>query len=157
MELFSKQTPRLFQWKSQVLAAKHSHIAANFASDFKASFSLDHDRTNYREPCKWHIQVTHLFDGFTLFRVVKELLQEWHQPIILGIQIVEQTNINVFDFGLVVGRLGDCLMDLFERVIVLIALQLEALLTQTQWVKVITIWWVSHIPPKRVSVCHHTD
>lgn len=80
---------------------------------------------------KWQTQVTHL--SVDVFCVVEELLEEWQQAFVLGIQVIEHAAVEVFDFGLGV-QLGDFgwLMDLFERRIEFIAFGFEALLAQSQ-------------------------
>jgi hypothetical protein len=60
--------------------------------------------------------MTHLSVSVDAFGVVNELLEERQQSLVLGIQSVKQSAINVGDFGLaeLLLLLGDIVADLFE-------------------------------------------
>lgn len=136
-------------------AAKFSHIAA--AANFTrtpprpASVSLDPDRMDSAK--KWQTQVTHL--SVDVFCVVEELLEEWQQAFVLGIQVVEHAAVEVFDFGLGVQRLGDFVVDLFERRIVFSAFGFEALLAQSQLLAQLSIKIVAHTSETWISLPPH--
>lgn len=129
MKLFwDWQTHPLIQLCCKVFA--HRGGGQFYARALKAGVSLDPDRMDSTK--KWQTQVTHL--SVDVFCVVEELLEEWQQSFVLGIQVVEHAAVEVFDFGLGVQRLGDFdwFMDLFERLIEFSALWFEALLAQSQ-------------------------
>lgn len=80
----------------------HIYGEANFAHSNPRLVFLSATMTeDHNEAYKWQIcPMTHLSIGIDVFCIVKELLEEWQEPFVLGVELIEQCFVNLLDFGL---------------------------------------------------------